>query len=106
MSFKLYSNATQFIPAQEELKRYKWYAQEIMLGPLALVTFRNTDIVLELIQGIPTLLDPKLHPDIYYGLINVRKSIAKYVRVWSSSGFYKSMHLKEFLDQVTSEKES
>ena len=89
---------------EEYLKRYKWRTSIdswILTGPTALVTFKDLDILLELVDGVPRLIETdgecaylyeKFHP--------CTKNVAKYVRMWTKSGFYKSMHLKEFLDQI------
>ncbi len=97
------------IPQEAEgLKRYKWFdssADGVLLYPIALVSHKGFDMILELIDGVPHLLEPRQNPDIYYGFKPVRNALAKYIRMWSKSGFYRSMHIKEFLDQVANEKE-
>ncbi len=89
-------------PSAEYLQRYKWveYIEMPWLAPVALVTFKDQDIMLELIDGVPTLMLPDDNPDIYWRFNPVTKKVATYVETWIKFGFYRSLHLKEFLDQV------
>lgn len=96
-----------YIPEQDYLKRYVWrrYTFDGLIGPTALVTYKGTDIILILLNDIPKLLDPKRNPDIYWKYTPVQGPIIKLVKMWTKSGFYKSMHLKEYLDAILSRTE-
>ncbi len=91
----------KFEPTEDYLKKYKWrfHATWISSGPVALVTHNKCDIFIELVDGVPHFLHPDENPEIYDGFTSSTK-FEKYVRMWTKSGFYRSLHLKEFLNQV------
>ena len=97
------SDHKNHLPSESEdyLKRYFWrLSGDGSMTLQALVTFRDMDIFLELVDRVPRLLEPESHPDVYYKFRPVSSKVAKYVRTWTKSGFYKSMYLKEFLDAI------
>ncbi len=90
-----------YLPLEEWAAKYHWrvYEDYLGLGPTALVTHHNCDVFIELLNGEPQWVDPELNPELMYGLKPAAK-LAKYVKMWIKSGFFRSVHLKEFLNQV------
>jgi hypothetical protein len=94
-----------FFPEEDYLKHYKWIMFEESDAPCALVTFHTWDIVLYILDGIPTLACDDSSPVIPtwrfdFKIRNPPKRIQKYVLIWTSSGIYRAVHLKEFLDKT------
>lgn len=102
--FGEYIVGTVILP-EDYLKRYKWFQMELYISqyPLAMITYRDHDVWIKACSGAVQIVEPKTNPELYYLYNPATKQIIKYAKLWAASGFYKSLHLKEFLDQIIME---
>lgn len=91
---------TPYFPKEEYLKWYKWHVRQDTDEITTLISFQGQDIMLILSnEMVPTLLHPR-ETDAYTLLDPASDELLDRVKLWSASGFYRSVHLREFLNNI------
>lgn len=91
-------------PIPEYYKWYKWRQSWTTGFNIALVTYRQQDIILCLNtdNGEIWVNDPSedFGSMLYMGLKKPSKKLIERAQIWEISGYYRSMHLNRFLEDT------